>query len=183
MSQNSKKRVFRSSSIANTLAIMLLVIIVVVFATLGTFMFTSTQSILIKQQEAMLQTKTQAIVSQFDALFKEKGSLVKQMSTNNLFQQYIETTPSAEMVKTSPYAAETEATLAAIVKAEPSFADAWIAGISGKGFWLQNDGAASKLDFDIQTRPYFKPAVAANGLYFSDPYVDLASGSVLMGIF
>ncbi|MDY8022013.1 methyl-accepting chemotaxis protein [Paenibacillus polymyxa] len=183
MSQNIKKRVIRSSSIANTLAMVLLVIIVVVFATLGTFMFASTQSILVKQQEAMLQTKTQAVVNQFDALFKEKGSLVKQMSTNNLFQQYIETTPSAEMVKTSPYAAETVATLAAIVKAEPSFADAWIAGISGKGFFLQNDGAASKPDFDIHTRPYFKPAVAADGLYYSEPYKDVNSGNVLMGIF
>lgn len=99
MSQNMKKRVFRSSSIANTLAMVLLVIIVVVFATLGTFMYASTQSMLVKQQEAMLQTKTQATVSQFDALFKEKGSLVKQMATNNLFRQYIETTESAETVK------------------------------------------------------------------------------------
>ncbi len=92
------------------------------------------------------------------------------MVTNNLFRQYIETTESAETVKTSPHAAETEATLAAIVKAEPSFADAWIAGISGKGFYLQNDGASSKPDFDIHTRPYFKPAVEADGLYYSEPY-------------
>nr|WP_231109429.1 hypothetical protein [Paenibacillus polymyxa] len=153
MSQSIKNRLFRSLSMANTLAMVLLVIIVLVFATLGTFMYSSTQSMLVKQQEAMLQAKTQAVVSQFDALFKEKGSLVQQMSTNNLFKKYIETTESVEMVKTSPHAAETEATLAAIVKAEPSFADAWIAGISGKGFFLQNDGAVSKSDFDIHTRP------------------------------
>lgn len=41
----------------------------------------------------------------------------------------------------------------------------------------------SKPDFDIQTRPYFKPAVEADGLYYSDPYIDVNSGSVLMGIF
>ncbi|NMI05676.1 methyl-accepting chemotaxis protein [Paenibacillus sp. SZ31] len=173
----------RTSSIANTLSIVLLVIIVVVFAVLGTFMYSSTQNILVKQQESMLQTKTQAIVSEFDALFKEKGSLVKQMSTNKLFRQYIETTESAEVAASSTYAAETQETLAAIVKEEPSFADAWIAGLGGKGFWLQNDGAASAPDFDIQTRPYYNPAVAADGLYFSDPYIDLATGSVLMGIF
>ncbi|WP_405153463.1 methyl-accepting chemotaxis protein [Paenibacillus sp. FSL K6-0108] len=183
MSQTFKKQRIRSSSIANTLAIVLLVIIVVVFAVLGTFMFASTRNILIKQQESILQTKTQAIVNEFDALFKEKGSLVKQLSTNKLFQQYIETTESASVATTSTYAAETRDTLAAIVKEEPSFADAWIAGISGKGFWLQNDGAASDSDFDIQTRPYFNPAVAADGLYYSDPYIDLASGNLLMGIF
>ncbi|WP_340013931.1 methyl-accepting chemotaxis protein [Paenibacillus sp. FSL K6-1318] len=173
----------RTSSIANTLSIVLLVIIVVVFAVLGTFMYSSTQNILVKQQESMLQTKTQAIVSEFDALFKEKGSLVKQMSTNKLFRQYIETTESAEVATTSTYAADTQDTLAAIVKEEPSFADAWIAGLDGKGFWLQNDGAASAPDFDIQARPYYEPVLAADGLYYSDPYIDIASNNVLMGIF
>ncbi|WP_343224517.1 methyl-accepting chemotaxis protein [Paenibacillus sp. ACRSA] len=171
------------TSIANTVSIVLLIIIVVVFTVLGTFMFSSTRSILIKQQESMLQTKTQAIVSEFDAMFKEKGSLVKQMSTNTLFQQYIETTESAEVATTSPHAEETQATLAAIVKEEPSFADAWIAGIEGKGFWLQNDGVSSAPDFDIQTRPYYEPIRSTDGLYYSDPYIDIAAGNVLMGIF
>ncbi|MET3940556.1 methyl-accepting chemotaxis protein [Paenibacillus sp. PvP094] len=183
MAQLFRKRGTRTSSIANTLSIMLLAIIVVVFSILGTFMFTSTRSILVKQQELMLQTKTQAIVAQFDALFKEKGSLVKQMSTNNLFRQYIQSTESASTATTSPYAAETQATLAAIVKEEPSFVDAWIAGIDGKGFWLQHDGAASDSEFVIQDRPYYKPAVEADGLYFSEPYADIASGNILMGIF
>ncbi|CAM4401435.1 methyl-accepting chemotaxis protein [Paenibacillus xylanexedens] len=173
----------RTSSMANTLSIVLLIIIVVVFAVLGTFMFASTRNILVKQQESMLQTKTQAIVSEFDALFKEKGALVKQMSTNTLFQQYIETTASAADAASSTYAAQTQATLAAIVKAEPSFADAWVAGLDGKGFWIQNDGVVSAPDFDIQSRPYYKPVTDADGLYFSDPYIDIAAGDVLMGIF
>ncbi|WP_434749977.1 methyl-accepting chemotaxis protein [Paenibacillus amylolyticus] len=173
----------RTSSMANTLAAVLLVIIVVVFAVLGTFMFTSTRNILVKQQESMLQTKTQAIVSEFDALFKEKGSLVKQMSTNKLFKEYIETTKSASEAATSTYAAETRETLAKIVEAEPSFNDAWIAGMDGKGFWLQNDGVVSAPDFDIQVRPYYQPVKDADGLYFSDPYIDISAGKVLMGIF
>lgn len=173
----------RTSSMANTLALVLLVIIVVVFAVLGTFMFTSTRNILVQQQESMLQTKTQAIVSEFDALFKEKGSLVKQMSTNKLFRQYIETTKSAAEAATSTYAAETRDTLAKIVEAEPSFNDAWIGGMDGKGFWLQNDGAVSAPDFDIQARPYYQPVKDADGLYFSDPYIDISAGKVLMGIF
>lgn len=173
----------RTSSMANTLAIVLLVIIVVVFAVLGTFMFTSTRNILVQQQESMLQTKTQAIVSEFDALFKEKGSLVKQMSTNKLFRQYIETTKSAAEAATSTYAAETRDTLAKIVEAEPSFNDAWIGGMDGKGFWIQNDGVVSAPDFDIQARPYYQPVKDADGLYFSDPYIDISAGKVLMGIF
>ncbi|WP_438498093.1 methyl-accepting chemotaxis protein [Paenibacillus sp. IHBB 3054] len=183
MLQQIKKWRFGSPSIANTLSIVLLVIIVVVFSILGTYMFSSTRSILVKQQESMLQTKTQALVSQFDALFKEKGSLVKQMSTNDIFKQYIETTESPEMAKTSPSADEAVKTLAAIVKAEPSFADAWIASIDGKGFYLLNDGNASDASFNIKERPYYKPAVAADGLYYSDPYIDITSGDMLMGIF
>lgn len=101
MSQLIQKRPVRSTSIANTLAIVLLVIILVVFSILGTFFYSSTQSILVSQQESMLMTKTQGIVSQFDALFKEKGSLVKQMSTNSIFQKYIEST-TADQITTSP---------------------------------------------------------------------------------
>lgn len=182
MSQLIKKQPFRSSSIANTLALVLLVIIVVVFSILGTFFYSNTKSILVNQQESILMTKTQGIVSQFDALFKEKGSLVKQMSTNDLFKQYIESTTPGQ-VTTSPHAADTIATLAEIVKAEPSFADAWVAGLSGKGYFLQNDGVASKSDFDIRSRPYFKPASEADGLYYSEPYADVNTGTLLMGIF
>ncbi|WP_342481804.1 methyl-accepting chemotaxis protein [Paenibacillus sp. FSL L8-0340] len=183
MLQQIKKWRFGSPSIANTLSIVLLVIIVVVFSILGTYMFSSTRSILVKQQESMLQTKTQALVSQFDALFKEKGSQVKQMATNDIFKQYIETTESPEMAITSPHANEVVKTLAAIVKAEPSFADAWIASIDGKGFYLLNDGKASDAAFNIKERPYYKPVAAADGLYYSDPYIDITSGDTLMGIF
>ncbi|MFD1907138.1 hypothetical protein ACFSQ7_28825 [Paenibacillus rhizoplanae] len=83
------------------MAIVLLVIILVVFSILGTFFYSSTRSILVSQQESMLITKTQGIVSQFDALFKEKGSLVKQMSTNSIFQKNIEST-TADQITTSP---------------------------------------------------------------------------------
>lgn len=172
-----------SKSIANTLAIILFLNILVVFSILGTFMYTNTRAMLVQQQEAMLQTKTQSVISQFDALFKEKGALVKQMSTNDIFRQYIETTSSSEDVFTSTHAAQTQATLAAIVKEEPSFADAWVLGIHGKGFWLQNDGAAANAEFNVQDRPYYKPAMEANGLYFSEPYADVNNGTMLMGIF
>lgn len=182
MSELIQKRPVRSTSIANTLAIVLLVIILVVFSILGTFFYSSTRSILVSQQESMLMTKTQGIVSQFDALFKEKGSLVKQMSTNSIFQKYIEST-TADQITTSPHAAEALATLADIVKSEPSFADAWVAGLSGKGYFLQNDGLASKSDFDIRSRPYFKPVSESKGLYYSEPYADVISGKMLMGIF
>lgn len=172
-----------SKSIANTLAIILFLNILVVFSILGTFMYTNTRAMLVQQQEAMLQTKTQSVIAQFDALFKEKGALVKQMSTNDIFRQYIETTSSSEDVLTSTHAAQTQATLAAIVKEEPSFADAWVLGIHGKGFWLQNDGAAANAEFNVQDRPYYKPAMEANGLYFSEPYADVNNGTMLMGIF
>ncbi|ETT50730.1 methyl-accepting chemotaxis protein [Paenibacillus sp. FSL P4-0338] len=182
MSQLIQKRPVRSTSIANTLAIVLLVIILVVFSILGTFFYSSTRSILVSQQESMLMTKTQGIVSQFDALFKEKGALVKQMSTNSIFQKYIEST-TPDQITTSPHAAEALATLADIVKSEPSFADAWVAGLSGKGYFLQNDGLASNSDFDIRARPYFKPVSESQGLYYSEPYADVISGKMLMGIF
>ncbi|CAH1222856.1 Methyl-accepting chemotaxis protein McpC [Paenibacillus auburnensis] len=183
MLQQVQKRRFNLSSISNTLSIVLLIIIVVIFSTLGTFMFSSTRSILVEHQETMLQTKTQALVSQFDALFKEKGSLVRQMSTNNIFKQYLETTESPEMAKTSPHAAEVTKTLAAIVKEEPAFADAWVAGTTGKGYYILNDGSVSEATFNIQERPYYKPAVSADGLYYSDPYNDIITGDLLMGIF
>lgn len=173
----------RFSSIANTVAIVLLVIIFIIFAVLGTFIYTNSRSMLVDQQEKIIEAKTHAIINQFDALFREKGTLVKQMSTNQIFQKYIETTPSSDQAKTSTYAAETEATLAAIVKADPSFADAWVASLSGKGFYLQNDGQPSGSDFDVRQRPYYKPILESNGLFFSEPYADVVSGKLLMGIF
>lgn len=177
-----KKRLFRFSSIANTLAVVLLCIIVVIFTALGTFMFSNTRGMLVEQQETLLETKTQAVINEFDALFREKGALVKQMASNSLFRQYIETT-SSTTANSSPHAAETQKTLAAIVELEPSFADAWVAGMSGKGFWILNDGTISASDFDITTRPYYAPINERDGLYYSDPYPDITTGELLMGIF
>ncbi|MHA7966944.1 methyl-accepting chemotaxis protein [Paenibacillus sp. CAU 1782] len=183
MLQIVKKKASRSSSIANTLALLLFSIIVVVFFVLGAVMFSNMRGILINQQETLLETKTTALVKEFDAFFKEKGSLVKQMSTNQTFTRYIESTETPQMAKTSPYAAEVQATLAEMVAMEPSFADAWVAGIDGKGYWILNDGSVSAPDFDIQTRPYYKPVTETDGLYYSAPYPDVTTGDLLMGIF
>lgn len=173
----------RIFSIANTLAVVLLVNIIVVFSLLGTILYTFTSQMIKSQQETLLLTKTQATVAEFDAFFKEKGSLVQQMATNQLFRRYIETTASPELALSSPYAAETHATLAAIVKAEPSFADAWVLSIEGKGFWLLHNGTASNAKFDVASRPYYEPIMAAKGLYFAEPYADVNTGELLMGIF
>jgi methyl-accepting chemotaxis protein len=183
MLQIMKKKASGFSSIANTLAIMLFGIIVVVFFVLGAFMFSNMRGILINQQETLLETKTTALVKEFDAFFKEKGSLVKLMSTNQTFTRYIESTQTPQMAKTSPYAAEVQATLAEMVSMEPSFADAWVASIDGKGYYILDNGSVSDSSFDIQTRPYYKAVTEKDGLYYSDPYPDVTTGELLMGIF
>jgi methyl-accepting chemotaxis protein len=183
MLQIMKKKASGFSSIANTLAIMLFGIIVVVFFVLGAFMFSNMRGILINQQETLLETKTTALVKEFDAFFKEKGSLVKLMSTNQTFTRYIESTETPQMAKTSPYAAEVQATLAEMVSMEPSFADAWVASIDGKGYYILDNGSVSDSSFDIQTRPYYKAVTEKDGLYYSDPYPDVTTGELLMGIF
>ncbi|OBR64119.1 chemotaxis protein [Paenibacillus oryzae] len=183
MLQIMKKKASGFSSIANTLAILLFGIIVVVFFVLGAFMFSNMRGILINQQETLLETKTTALVKEFDAFFKEKGSLVKLMSTNQTFTRYIESTETPQMAKTSPYAAEVQAALAEMVAMEPSFADAWVASIDGKGYYILDNGTVSDSSFDIQTRPYYKAVTEKDGLYYSDPYPDVATGELLMGIF
>ncbi|SEM63694.1 methyl-accepting chemotaxis protein [Paenibacillus sp. OV219] len=176
------KRKFQFSNIANTLAILLFIFIFAIFSILGTVIYSSTRSVIVHQQEQMIEAKTQAIVDQIDALFKEKGSIVKQMATNSLFLNYVETTPGLAQAKSSTYAAETERTLMSIFKTDSNLADTWVANIAGN-MWLEHDGLTNKSDFDMKSRPWFKPALEANGLYYSDPYVDQVSGNVLFGIF
>src|SRR5262249_2931546 len=148
---------------------------------LGFIMYSYSKQLIVKQQEDLILSKTQAIVQQVDALFKEKGTLVNQMATNKLFQRYIETTSSTAQIETSPYAAETLATMVAIKDTDQTLIDTWVASDvanGGKGLWYEHDKAHSKSDFDIKARPYYKPAVAAEGVYYSDPYVDAGTGNL-----
>ncbi|MBW5448289.1 HAMP domain-containing protein [Cohnella sp. CFH 77786] len=168
---------------ANTLALVLFVIIFVIFSTLASIMYSFTHNLLVDQQESIIQAKTQAIVEKLDALFNEKGMMVKQMSTNKLFRDYVKTVKSADNPKSSPYSSETIATLDAIFKTDPALTDTWVAGYAGNGFWIEQDGVTSKPDFKIKDRPYYKPTVEANGLYFSEPYASVIDGQVLIGIF
>ncbi|REE80195.1 methyl-accepting chemotaxis sensory transducer with Cache sensor [Paenibacillus taihuensis] len=176
------KRKFQFSNIANTLAIVLFIFIFAIFSILGTVIYSNTRSVIVHQQEQMIEAKTQAIVDQIDALFREKGSIVKQMATNSLFLRYVETTPSLAQAKTSTYAAEAEGTLMSVFKTDPNLADIWVANIPGN-MWLEHDGLTNKQDFDMKSRPWYKPALEANGVYYSDPYIDQVSGNVLFGIF
>ncbi|MFC5528682.1 methyl-accepting chemotaxis protein [Cohnella yongneupensis] len=180
-----KKR-FRLSSIANTLAILVTLISLITFSVLGTIMYTYVKGMIVDKQEELIQSKTNAIVEQIDALFKEKGTLVKQMSTNRVFQKYIETTPNSAQAKTSPYAAETLATMADIKDSDPTLLDTWVASNTangGNGLWYEHDDVVSGADFVLNVRPYYEPVRAADGVYFSDPYVDSSTGNINLGIF
>ncbi|AZN42492.1 methyl-accepting chemotaxis protein [Paenibacillus albus] len=180
------KHRFKLSSIANTLALLVTIISLITFSVLGSIMYSYSKRLIVQQQEDLILSKTQAIVQQIDALFKEKGTLVNQMATNKLFQKYIETTKSTADIVTSPYAAETLSTLSAIKDTDKNLLDTWVASDSangGKGFWYEHDKAHSKADFDIKARPYYQPALAAEGVYYSDPYVDAGTGNLNIGIF
>ncbi|SEM59034.1 methyl-accepting chemotaxis protein [Paenibacillus sp. OV219] len=180
------KNRFKLSSIANTLALLVTIISLITFSVLGSIMYSYSKGLIVKQQEDLILSKTQAIVEQVDALFKEKGTLVNQMATNKLFQKYVQTTKSTAEIETSPYAAETLATLMAIKDTDKNLIDTWVASDTangGKGFWYEHDKAFSKPDFDIKARPYYQPAVAAEGVYYSDPYVDAGTGNLNIGIF
>lgn len=168
-------------SISTKLAIAMLAVIILSSCLTGYLIYSHTSRLLQNEIETNLATKSEAIADQAGALFKEKGTLVRQMATNQEIVNYLKTVQLRDHAQSVPLYKSVATTLNEISATDKTIAFTWIASDKG-GFYVGSGGALSKPDYEVKQRPWYAAASKAKDMAYTDPYLDAQSGKLVVSI-
>jgi methyl-accepting chemotaxis protein len=141
----------------------------------------NTREIMTEYTETELSSKSNSIVNEVDNFFMGKGAIVNQITTDQNVLHYLETASSREEALTNTYYKDMNLSLESIKAMNPDVAMIWVA--SEKANFLTGTGnVLSDTDFDLYSRPWYKPVTEAEGVYYTEPYMDQVFGKVILSV-
>ena len=167
------------NSISTKVAFALFLAIIIVFSITGFLINSYTKSILVQSVEENVSTKSDAIADQVNNMFAEKGTIVKQIATNQEILKYLNTAESRDEATTNSYYDGVLKSLDEIVKIDDTIAMAWIAS-NKSNFLVGSNNVVSDPNFDIKSRPWYEHALEEGDIYFTEPYMDEVFGKMIL---
>ncbi|WP_260858085.1 methyl-accepting chemotaxis protein [Bacillus sp. FJAT-22090] len=167
------------NSISIKVAVTLFIAIIIVFSITGFLINSYTKSILVQSVEENVSTKSEAIADQVNSMFADKGTIVKQVATNQEILKYLNTAKSRDEATTNPYYEGVLKSLDEIVKIDDAIAMVWIAS-DKSNFLVGSNNVVSDPSFDIKSRPWYEQAVKEDDVYFTEPYMDEVFGKMIL---
>ncbi|MFC4409929.1 methyl-accepting chemotaxis protein [Chungangia koreensis] len=167
------------NSISTKVALVLFIAIIIVFSFTGFLIYSYTKSILVQSVEVNVSTNSKAVADQVNGMFAEKGTVVRQIATNQEILKYLNTANSKDEATTNSYYDGVLRSLDAIVKTDDAIAMAWVAS-NKSNFLVGSNNVVSDSDFDIYSRPWYKQAVEEEDVYFTEPYMDEVFGKMIL---
>lgn len=178
----AKKRKFAIfDKISKKISFVLLVAIVITLSITGAFIYTYSKDLLTQNIEENLEAKSISMAKEINALFKEKGTIVKQFATNQELVNFIKTAGNRDAVAGNPYSKSLYKTMDAIRDTDQQVAMTWVASVPGN-FLIGSNDVLSNPDYNNQDRPWFKPALDAPDVFYSQPYQDQIFNKVIMSV-
>lgn len=179
---SAKKRKFVIfDKISKKISFVLLVAIVITLSITGAFIYTYSKDLLTQNIEENLEAKSMSMAKEINALFKEKGTIVKQFATNQELVNFIKTANNRDAVAGNPYSKSLYKTMDAIRDTDQQAAMTWVASVPGN-FLIGSNKVLSNPDYNNQDRPWFKPALEAPDVFYSQPYQDQIFNKVIMSV-
>lgn len=179
---SAKKRKFAIfDKISKKISFVLLVAIVITLSITGAFIYTYSKDLLTQNIEENLEAKSMSMAKEINALFKEKGTIVKQFATNQELVNFIKTANNRDAVAGNPYSKSLYKTMDAIRDTDQQAAMTWVASVPGN-FLIGSNKVLSNPDYNNQDRPWFKPALEAPDVFYSQPYQDQIFNKVIMSV-
>jgi len=167
------------NSISTKVAFALFIAIIIVFSITGFLINSYTKSILVQSVEENVSTKSDAIADQVNNMFAEKGTIVRQIATNQEILKYLNTAESRDEATTNSYYDGVLKSLDEIVKIDDTIAMAWIAS-DKSNFLVGSNNVVSDPNFDIKSRPWYEHASVEDDIYFTEPYMDEVFGKMIL---
>jgi methyl-accepting chemotaxis protein len=171
----------KRQSISTKVSLILLVAITMVMVITAIVVSLDTREIMTQYTETELSSKSKSVANDVDNFFMSKGALVNQITADQTVLHYLETALSREEALTNTYYNDMNQTLEAIKSMNPDVAMIWVA--SEKANFLTGTGdVLSDPDFDLYSRPWYQPVKEAEGVYFTEPYLDQVFGKVILSV-
>lgn len=168
-----------SNSISTKVAFALFLAIIVIFSITGFLINSYTKSILVHSVEENVSTKSDAIADQVNNMFAKKGTIVKELGTNQEILKYLNTAQSRDEATTNAYYDGVLKSLDETVKVDDAIAMAWIAS-NKSNFLVGSNNVVSDSTFDIKSRPWYEHALVEDDIYFTEPYMDEVFGKMIL---
>lgn len=157
----------------------LFVAIFIVFSITAISIYLYSKSLLVRNVEENVTAKSEAIAEQVNSMFSEKGTIVRQIVTNQEIIKFLHTTKSRDEVLTNTYYDGVSKALDEIVKTDEAIAMAWVAS-NESNFLVGSNNVLSDPSFDIKSRPWYEPVISVEDVYFTEPYMDEVFGKVIL---
>nr|WP_082677256.1 methyl-accepting chemotaxis protein [Bacillus sp. FJAT-29937] len=167
------------SSISTKVAFALFIAIIIVFSITGFLINSYTKSILVSSVEENVSTNSDAIADQVNSMFADKGTIVRQIATNQEILKYLNTAQSRDEATTNSYYDGVLKSLDEIVKTDDAIAMVWVAS-NKSNFLIGSNNVVSDPGFDIKSRPWYEQALKEENVYFTEPYMDEVFGKVIL---
>ncbi|GAA0181206.1 hypothetical protein SH2C18_37700 [Clostridium sediminicola] len=170
---------FFKRKIARKLSAMIAISIVSIFIITGFLIYNSVRTELLEDIEREIDLTSEVVVNNIATIFEQNKAITKQMATNNELTSYLKEVSNREEIITHPLHDSIAKTLKSIRESNDLLAVTWIANYE-TNFFIGDNGEISNKDYDVKVRPWYNIANSTNGVGFTDPYKDLATGEVMV---
>nr|WP_042354496.1 methyl-accepting chemotaxis protein [Bacillus rubiinfantis] len=171
----------KRQSISTKVSLVLFIVIAVVLFVAAMVININTKNIMTENIQKEVSIESKSVSNQVNHFFEKKGQLVDQITTNPSVLRYLEWAGSRDKARTNRYYKNVVQSLDAIKEMDSDVAMVWVA--SEKGNFLMGTGnVLSAPDFNLSERPWYKPVTNAEGVYYTDPYMDQVFGKVILSV-
>jgi len=168
-------------SISRKLNFLILITILIFSIVTGYVSYKQTKDIIIENTEKNLKNQSESIALQVNAILKEKGTIVKQIRTNQNIVNLLNSAKSRNDLFENNEYLSSENALNNILKTDSQLALVWAASEEGN-FFIGSNHHVSKEQFNLYNRPWYLYVNQSSGLYYTEPYVDEVTGKVTVSI-
>jgi len=157
------------------------VLILGLFITSSYLAYQNSSSEAIQSLKANMANQTKAIARSIEEYFRGKEDAVQLMANFLLVQEYLDRVLQ-DTIESDPHFVNLCSLLKTVSGPDKDIAIAWLASLRDEYSLSYDDISYEKDGWSTRTRDWFPGTMAAENIYFSDPYMDFETGEVCVSL-
>lgn len=158
-------------SLANTLAALIAVVLLIVFVIITLFSFNYISAKIKDGMRERIYIQSESISKDVTQIFVSAEIYTRQMSMNRDITSYLKDVKTREDIKGNLRYAYIYDYLVKVKESDSLHFLAWIASEEAQ-FYLDSLGNIPDESYDVRKRPWYKVAMEADGVAFTEPYIE-----------
>ncbi len=167
--------------LATKLTLGIIVIISAIFIIIGVWSVNRISVKLREDLDAQILAQTGQAVSEISNVFSIAEQVAKQASQDRNIRQYLREVQSHDQIQSHSLYETVLDTIVSYCGTSEHLLFVWIANDEAD-FYTDNSLYVSDRDYHVRNRPWYEPALHADGITFTSPYVEYGTGSVVVSV-